>query len=46
MTCFDTNYYGCKRVIEALLPLLQLSSSGARIVNLSSQRRAQGTITT
>jgi (+)-neomenthol dehydrogenase len=30
-----TNYYGAKLVIEALLPLLQLSSSG-RIVNVSS----------
>ncbi|CAK9168574.1 unnamed protein product [Ilex paraguariensis] len=36
--CFDTNYYGCKRVAEALLPLLQLSRSGARIVNVSSLR--------
>ncbi|XP_058078120.1 salutaridine reductase-like isoform X3 [Magnolia sinica] len=33
--CLKTNYYGCKAVIEALLPLLQLSSS-ARIVNVSS----------
>ncbi|ONK55174.1 uncharacterized protein A4U43_UnF6760 [Asparagus officinalis] len=38
VTCIDTNYYGCKRVIEALLPLLKLSSSGARIVNVSSLR--------
>ncbi|KAF8009405.1 hypothetical protein BT93_J0402 [Corymbia citriodora subsp. variegata] len=36
--CLNTNYYGCKRVIEALLPLLQLSTSGARIVNVSSLR--------
>ncbi|CAL9058442.1 unnamed protein product [Musa banksii] len=38
VTCFDTNYYGCKRVTEALLPLLELSTSGARIVNVSSLR--------
>lgn len=36
--CLNTNYYGCKRVVEALLPLLQLSPSGARIVNVSSLR--------
>ncbi|KAI3409514.1 uncharacterized protein J3R85_019262 [Psidium guajava] len=36
--CLNTNYYGCKRVTEALLPLLQLSPSGARIVNVSSLR--------
>jgi NADP-dependent 3-hydroxy acid dehydrogenase YdfG len=34
--CLNTNYYGCKRVTEALLPLLKLSTSGARIVNASS----------
>ncbi|KAK9145097.1 hypothetical protein Sjap_005000 [Stephania japonica] len=33
--CLDTNYYGTKRVTEALLPLLELSNS-ARIVNVSS----------
>ncbi|KAL6903752.1 hypothetical protein ACP4OV_004565 [Aristida adscensionis] len=33
--CMRTNYYGPKLVTEALLPLLQLSSSG-RIVNVSS----------
>ena len=33
--CLKTNYYGTKRVSEALLPLLQLSTS-ARIVNVSS----------
>lgn len=33
--CMKTNYYGAKLVTEALLPLLQLSSSG-RIVNVSS----------
>ncbi|KAK3003026.1 hypothetical protein RJ639_019436 [Escallonia herrerae] len=36
--CLNTNYYGVKRVTEALLPLLQLSHSGARIVNVSSLR--------
>lgn len=36
--CLDTNYYGVKKVTEALLPLLQLSPGGARIVNLSSLR--------
>ncbi|XP_074289784.1 (+)-neomenthol dehydrogenase-like [Silene latifolia] len=34
--CFNTNYYGVKRVTEAFLPLLQLSAVGARIVNVSS----------
>ncbi|KAK9103349.1 hypothetical protein Sjap_020603 [Stephania japonica] len=33
--CVGTNYFGTKRVTEALLPLLQLSDS-PRIVNLSS----------
>ncbi|KAF8379461.1 hypothetical protein HHK36_028897 [Tetracentron sinense] len=33
--CLETNYYGTKRVTEALIPLLQLSNS-ARIVNVSS----------
>ncbi|MCL7024109.1 hypothetical protein MKW94_002727 [Papaver nudicaule] len=36
--CLDTNYYGCKRVTKALLPLLKLSKSGARIINVSSRR--------
>ncbi|XP_050369701.1 (+)-neomenthol dehydrogenase-like [Argentina anserina] len=36
--CLNTNYYGVKRVTEALLPLLKLSSEGARIVNVSSLR--------
>ncbi|XP_058107620.1 (+)-neomenthol dehydrogenase-like isoform X2 [Magnolia sinica] len=36
--CFDTNYYGCKRVTESLIPLLQRSTFGARIVNVSSLR--------
>ncbi|TVU15082.1 hypothetical protein EJB05_38584 [Eragrostis curvula] len=34
--CLQTNYYGTKHVIEALLPLLQTSSDG-RIVNVSSR---------
>ncbi|KAL6634222.1 hypothetical protein ACP70R_026893 [Stipagrostis hirtigluma subsp. patula] len=33
--CVQTNYYGTKHVIEALLPLLQASTDG-RIVNVSS----------
>ncbi|CAM0903642.1 unnamed protein product [Alopecurus aequalis] len=33
--CVQTNYYGTKHVMEALLPLLQSSSDG-RIVNVSS----------
>ncbi|CAM0907573.1 unnamed protein product [Alopecurus aequalis] len=36
LNCLNTNYYGYKRVTEALLPLLKLSTSGARIVNASS----------
>ncbi|XP_077241491.1 short-chain dehydrogenase/reductase 1-like [Tasmannia lanceolata] len=36
--CVDINYYGCKRVTEALIPLLQLSTWGATIVNVSSLR--------
>ncbi|KAL5710292.1 (+)-neomenthol dehydrogenase [Ranunculus cassubicifolius] len=34
--CFNTNYYGTKNVLEALLPLLELSPYGARVVNVSS----------
>ncbi|VVA40639.1 PREDICTED: (+)-neomenthol dehydrogenase [Prunus dulcis] len=34
--CLETNYYGTKRVTEALLPILQLSDS-PRIVNVSSR---------
>eukprot|EP00262_Sarcandra_glabra_P005524 TRINITY_DN171_c0_g1_i2.p1 TRINITY_DN171_c0_g1~~TRINITY_DN171_c0_g1_i2.p1 ORF type:complete len:187 (-),score=19.83 TRINITY_DN171_c0_g1_i2:208-768(-) len=34
--CIDINYYGCKRVTEGLIPFLKLSTSGARIVNVSS----------
>ncbi|KAL6564910.1 hypothetical protein OROMI_016360 [Orobanche minor] len=36
--CLDTNYYGVKRVTESLLPSLQQSTFGARIVNVSSLR--------
>lgn len=36
--CLETNYYGVKNVTEALLPLLELSTKGARIVNVSSLR--------
>ncbi|KAL1832160.1 hypothetical protein ACET3Z_001811 [Daucus carota] len=36
--CLNTNYYGVKRVTEGLLPLLKLSTYGARIVNVSSLR--------
>ncbi|XP_058223742.1 (+)-neomenthol dehydrogenase-like [Rhododendron vialii] len=35
LECLETNYYGAKRMIEAFLPLLQLSDS-PRIVNVSS----------
>ena len=34
--CFNTNYYGMKRVIEAMIPLLELAQS-PRIVNVSSE---------
>ncbi|GMI66870.1 short-chain dehydrogenase/reductase 1 [Hibiscus trionum] len=33
--CLETNYYGAKRMVEAFVPLLQLSDS-PRIVNVSS----------
>ncbi|XWS46050.1 hypothetical protein CRYUN_Cryun14cG0031200 [Craigia yunnanensis] len=33
--CLETNYYGARRMVEAFVPLLQLSNS-ARIVNVSS----------
>ncbi|KAH7299409.1 hypothetical protein KP509_24G009900 [Ceratopteris richardii] len=35
-TCIDTNYYGAKRVTEALLPLMRPSVHGARIINVGS----------
>lgn len=34
--CVDTNYLGTKRMVKAMLPLLKPSSSGSRIVNVSS----------
>lgn len=37
-SCLETNYYGVKNLTEALLPLLQRSTFGARIVNVSSLR--------
>lgn len=36
--CLEINYYGVKKVTEALLPWLQQSTLGATIVNLSSLR--------
>ncbi|KAL9256917.1 Short-chain dehydrogenase/reductase 2b-like protein [Drosera capensis] len=33
----NTNYYGTKRIIEAMIPLMKPSPSGARIVNVSSR---------
>ncbi|KAL3653273.1 hypothetical protein CASFOL_002954 [Castilleja foliolosa] len=36
--CLDTNYYGVKNLTEALLPSLQRSAFGARIVNVTSLR--------
>lgn len=32
-----TNYYGTKNMIKAMIPLMRHSSSGARIVNVSSR---------
>ncbi|GLJ25676.1 hypothetical protein SUGI_0491940 [Cryptomeria japonica] len=36
-TVIKTNYYGTKALTEALLPLCRSSSSGARILNVSSR---------
>ncbi|MED6148318.1 hypothetical protein PIB30_052044 [Stylosanthes scabra] len=33
----DTNYYGTKSMIEAMIPLMKASSAGGRIVNVSSR---------
>ena len=33
----ETNYYGTKRMIDAMIPLMKPSSYGARIVNVSSR---------
>ncbi|XP_058786413.1 (+)-neomenthol dehydrogenase-like [Vicia villosa] len=35
--CIETNYYGTKRMIEAMMPLMKKSAAGARIVNVSSR---------
>ncbi|KAH7299408.1 hypothetical protein KP509_24G009800 [Ceratopteris richardii] len=35
-SCIETNYYGAKRVTEALLPLMRPSVNGARIINVGS----------
>ena len=32
-----TNYFGTKNIIQAMIPLMRPSSSGARIVNVSSR---------
>ncbi|XP_057420529.1 (+)-neomenthol dehydrogenase-like [Lotus japonicus] len=33
----ETNYYGTKRMIKAMIPLMKPSSAGGRIVNVSSR---------
>ncbi|GLU20825.1 hypothetical protein SLE2022_370060 [Rubroshorea leprosula] len=33
----DTNYYGTKNMIKAMIPLMRSSATGARIVNVSSR---------
>lgn len=33
----DTNYFGTKRMIEAMIPLMKPSSAGGRIVNVSTR---------
>lgn len=33
--CFQTNYYGAKRMCEAFIPLLQ-SSDSPKLINVSS----------
>ncbi|GLJ39653.1 hypothetical protein SUGI_0810640 [Cryptomeria japonica] len=35
--CLEINYYGTKRITEALLPLFRKTPAGARIVNVSSE---------
>ncbi|GJX88015.1 ankyrin repeat domain-containing protein 2B-like protein [Tanacetum coccineum] len=42
--CIATNYYCVKNLTHALLPLLQRSTSGARIINVSSIRGALNTL--
>ncbi|KAJ4757712.1 NAD(P)-binding Rossmann-fold superfamily protein [Rhynchospora pubera] len=42
-TVIKTNYYGTKRIIDTMLPMMRPSSFGARIVNVSSRLgRANG----
>jgi carbonyl reductase 1 len=42
-TVIKTNYYGTKRMIETMLPLMRPLPFGARIVNVSSRLgRANG----
>lgn len=42
-TVITTNYYGTKRMIETMLPLMRPSPFGGRIVNVSSRLgRANG----
>ncbi|XP_057857540.2 uncharacterized protein LOC131066725 [Cryptomeria japonica] len=36
-TVIYTNYYGSKRMIESMLPLMRSSASGARILNVGSR---------
>lgn len=36
-TVIDTNYFGTKRMIEAMIPLMKASAAGGRIVNVSSR---------
>ncbi|KAL5724505.1 alcohol dehydrogenase [Ranunculus cassubicifolius] len=36
-TVIETNYYGTKRMIEAMIPLMKPSPCGSRIVNVSSR---------
>lgn len=33
----NTNYYGTKNIIKAMIPFMRHSASGARIVNVSSR---------
>ncbi|RHN43232.1 putative oxidoreductase [Medicago truncatula] len=36
-TVIDTNYFGTKRMIEAMIPLMKASAAGGRIVNVSTR---------
>lgn len=33
----ETNYYGVKSMIEAMIPLMKPSTAGARVINVSSR---------